>query len=181
MYIRDRDLQRAALWLWKAVADLSDARRLGHRFGPGIPVTSYQRHLDLKLAHKDVSSFHNHTPPRDTSHTRGKRCSSELRAATRLRSPSTMSSRLVLITGVNGFVGTHTALYFLERGWRVRGAVRTEAKRAALQNNRSLKPFFDRQACECVVFPRHDDLSGWKKAVQGVNGVCVPANIRGPN
>lgn len=82
-------------------------------------------------------------------------------------------SKLVLVTGANGFVGTNTALYFLQRGWRVRGAVRSAEKQNALNSNRSLKPFYDKGALETVIIPSREDETAWKAALRGVDGVST--------
>lgn len=38
------------------------------------------------------------------------------------------SSKTVLITGMNGFIGVHTTLRFLQAGWNVRGTARSQPK-----------------------------------------------------
>lgn len=47
------------------------------------------------------------------------------------------SGSLVLVTGVNGYIGSHVVDQLLERGYRVRGTVRDAAKAAWAQE------FFD--------------------------------------
>jgi NADPH-dependent methylglyoxal reductase len=41
------------------------------------------------------------------------------------------TSRLILISGINGFAATDIALAFLQAGYRVRGTVRSPAKSSA--------------------------------------------------
>lgn len=73
-------------------------------------------------------------------------------------------AKRILVTGVSGFIGLHTALYLLERGESVRGTVRTEALerdvRAVLSNH------VDTSRLELV----QADLiknDGWREAVRG--------------
>ncbi|KAL7419806.1 hypothetical protein Q5752_005722 [Cryptotrichosporon argae] len=40
----------------------------------------------------------------------------------------TIKTKTLAITGLNGFVATHVAVHFLERGWAVRGSVRGAAR-----------------------------------------------------
>lgn len=45
---------------------------------------------------------------------------------------SLQNASTVLITGINGFIGSHIGLQILEKGYRVRAAVRNKAKLATL-------------------------------------------------
>ncbi|HEY3476262.1 MAG TPA: NAD-dependent epimerase/dehydratase family protein [Anaerolineales bacterium] len=38
------------------------------------------------------------------------------------------TSTKILITGANGFIGLHTVLHFLKRGYNLRATVRTQAQ-----------------------------------------------------
>ncbi|GAO17623.1 uncharacterized protein UV8b_06051 [Ustilaginoidea virens] len=47
--------------------------------------------------------------------------------------PSIEHGSLVLVTGVNGYIGSHVAKHLLERGFRVRGTVRDDHKRGYME------------------------------------------------
>ncbi len=64
---------------------------------------------------------------------------------------------LAAITGVNGFIGIHTSIFSLEKGYRVRGSVRPEQQRENLETNLTLGPWIKQGRCEVVVLPKHGD------------------------
>lgn len=51
-----------------------------------------------------------------------------------LDNPAVPKGSVVLVTGVNGFLGSHVAKQFLEFGYKVRGTVRDPAKNSWLSN-----------------------------------------------
>ncbi len=55
---------------------------------------------------------------------------------------ATNSDTTVLVTGVSGFVGLHTALALLEQGYRLRGKVRSEKRASSLRE--ALPPHTDK-------------------------------------
>ena len=84
----------------------------------------------------------------------------------------TQTPRLVVITGVNGFVGTHVALKFLKEGWRVRGSVRSEEKRQIVLHNPTFAGMLDR--LEVVVI---ESLASAE--IEGFLGGCQAVSIIG--
>lgn len=52
---------------------------------------------------------------------------------------SVTPAQRVLITGINGYIGVHTARAFLSGGWNVRGTVRPSANRDVVF--RALDPY----------------------------------------
>jgi dihydroflavonol-4-reductase len=82
-------------------------------------------------------------------------------------------SNNVLVTGVSGFIGLHTALYMLERGYFVRGTVRTETLERDVRA--VLSKLVDTSRLEII----HADLMenrGWREAVQSVDFVLHVAS-----
>lgn len=57
---------------------------------------------------------------------------------------------LVLVTGANGFIGSHVADELLERGYNVRGSVRDTRKQAWLQEHFESKYGPGRFELECL-------------------------------
>lgn len=75
----------------------------------------------------------------------------------------------VLVTGINAFVGVHTALYFLERGWNVKGTVRSQKKGDAVLALPALKEHKDK--IETVVV--EDLITGdFSQGLDGADAVC---------
>ncbi|EIW68976.1 hypothetical protein TREMEDRAFT_62690 [Tremella mesenterica DSM 1558] len=86
----------------------------------------------------------------------------------------------VLITGLNGFVATHTAIRFLQAGWDVRGTVRSTSKGDKTLALPALKKYSEESRIGYVVVK---DLEGdFTQALEGVDGVahCAsPWNMNG--
>ena len=72
---------------------------------------------------------------------------------------------LVLVTGANGFIGSHVADQFLTVGYRVRGTVRSESKGAWL------KQLFDRKygpnKFEIAIVPDMSQKGAFDHAMEG--------------
>jgi len=71
---------------------------------------------------------------------------------------------LVLVTGISGYVGQHTAAELLKAGYRVRGTVRDEAKSASVLKN--LEGVAETKNLEFVIADLLND-KGWDDAVKG--------------
>jgi dihydroflavonol-4-reductase len=86
---------------------------------------------------------------------------------------SSLASKSILVTGVSGFIGLHTALHLLQYGYRVRGTIRTEL----LEKNarEALSKYCDTSQLE---FARTDLLKddGWMEAVHGCDFVIHTAS-----
>lgn len=83
-----------------------------------------------------------------------------------------MSSDLILITGASGHVGFRTLAIALERGHRVRVALRSEKRFDAIKS--SLKehyPELDRSKVDYVEVPELTAEGAYDNAVKGVSGV----------
>lgn len=76
---------------------------------------------------------------------------------------------LVLVTGVNGFVGSHIASCLLGLGYKVRGTVRSADKaswiREAMTERHSNSSF------EVVLVPDITITGAWDEAIKGVEGI----------
>ncbi|KAJ3539874.1 hypothetical protein NM208_g5310 [Fusarium decemcellulare] len=84
----------------------------------------------------------------------------------------TSSSKLVLVTGANGFIATHILQSLLQGGYLVRGAVRSQASADAIlktfpENSRSLS---------LVVVPDMTVEGAFDQAVKGVDAVLHTAS-----
>ncbi|RAL15804.1 NAD(P)-binding protein [Aspergillus homomorphus CBS 101889] len=74
---------------------------------------------------------------------------------------------LILVTGANGYIASHAVNILLQRGYKVRGTVRTA------------KPWLDRHFTnnyggslfESITLPTLDDPAACRRAMQGVSGV----------
>jgi nucleoside-diphosphate-sugar epimerase len=76
---------------------------------------------------------------------------------------------LVLVTGANGFIGSHIVQGLLKRGYAVRGTVRSEDKAAwikeAMATSKSTSIF------ETILVPDSTAPGAWDQAVKGVDGI----------
>lgn len=80
---------------------------------------------------------------------------------------SAPKDKTILITGASGFVATHVVKAFLERGYQVRGTVRSEQTAANVRKN--FLKYSDRLSFTIV-----EDIAqpgAFDEAVQGVDGV----------
>lgn len=82
----------------------------------------------------------------------------------------------VLVTGATGFVGSHVAKQFLERGYRVRGTVRDLAKGSWLVNN-VLKSYADRGSFELALVPDLAADHAFDDVVKGMSAIAHVASI----
>jgi len=80
------------------------------------------------------------------------------------------SSPLVLVTGVSGFIGAWTAAALLQLGYRVRGTVRSVAKKPEFSSVVSGPSPFE------VVEANLTDPTGWPAAVAGCDYVLHVAS-----
>ncbi|KAG8928104.1 methylglyoxal reductase (NADPH-dependent) gre2 [Tulasnella sp. 419] len=83
--------------------------------------------------------------------------------------PSISAPSKVLVTGANGFIGSHITKALLERGFSVRGTVRDENKGEAL-----LK-LFNSDKLEYVVIPDVAAPGAFDDAVKGVDAIIQTA------
>ncbi|MCJ1447778.1 MAG: hypothetical protein MMC23_008289 [Stictis urceolatum] len=77
---------------------------------------------------------------------------------------------LVLVTGVNGFIGSYIANGLLGLGYRVRGTVRSEDKAVWVtqaMTKRHLSGNFD-----AVVLPDQNAAGAWDEVLKGVDGIA---------
>lgn len=81
---------------------------------------------------------------------------------------------LVLITGVSGFIASHTANQFLEDGYRVRGTVRSLEKADWLYKLFNEK--YGNGKFEAVEVPDMMVDNAFDQAVKGVDGICHMAS-----
>lgn len=82
----------------------------------------------------------------------------------------------VLVTGVNGFVASHVAKQFLERGYKVRGTVR-DLERAPWLVDNVLKVYADRGEFELVNVQDLAADHAFDDAVKGVSAIAHVATI----
>ncbi|EQL00451.1 NAD dependent epimerase/dehydratase [Ophiocordyceps sinensis CO18] len=77
--------------------------------------------------------------------------------------PAIPQGSLVLVTGVNGYIGSHVAHQLLERGFRVRGTVRGADKADYM------RALFDthQDAFEALVVPDMAAAGAFDDAVKG--------------
>ncbi|QPC62863.1 hypothetical protein HYE67_005094 [Fusarium culmorum] len=96
-----------------------------------------------------------------------------------LDNPAVPKGSVVLVTGVNGFLGSHVAKQFLEFGYKVRGTVRDPAK------NSWLSTAFDNQYgqgnFELVKLADMTSEEDLKEVVKGVSVVAHTASIMSLN
>lgn len=83
----------------------------------------------------------------------------------------TNEHKIVAVTGQNGYVAVWVSLAFLQKGCKVRGSVRTEAKAQAVRQNFNVKPWVDKGLLEVVVVPDLGSEKGLAYLLQGVDAV----------
>lgn len=76
------------------------------------------------------------------------------------------SRRLVLVTGINGYIAAHTAATFLRAGYAVRGTVRA-ATSASESLVRTLNQYHDGDRLELFEVPDVSVSGAFDRAVQG--------------
>lgn len=79
-----------------------------------------------------------------------------------------MTNKLILITGISGFIAKHCALDLLNHGYAVRGTVRSMSK--ADEVRATLAKHCDTTKLTCVEADLLSD-TGWTAAMEGVGGV----------
>ncbi|KAL1616983.1 hypothetical protein SLS56_011203 [Neofusicoccum ribis] len=94
-----------------------------------------------------------------------------------ISNPALPAKSLVLVTGVNGLVGSHVAEQLLLHGYRVRGTVRETAKNAWLRDLFGAK--YGPEAFELVRVADMATEGAFDAAVQGVAGVVHVASVMG--
>ncbi len=89
-------------------------------------------------------------------------------------------AKLILVTGASGFVGKWCVVKLLEKGYRVRGTVRSEAKAAQVRETVAREVGAVRAANLELVRADILDDAGWPEAMRGVDAVMhVATAIRG--
>ena len=88
-----------------------------------------------------------------------------------MSSPRTIVPRggLVLVTGVNGFIGSHIANSLLRMGYRVRGTVRSADKAAWVEE--AMAERHPSAAFEAVLVPEVTAPAAWDEVVKAVDGI----------
>jgi dihydroflavonol-4-reductase len=86
-------------------------------------------------------------------------------------------SDLILVTGASGFVGKWCVIKLLEKGYRVRGTVRSDKKAALVR--RTVAEVVGDDAASRLELVKADILAdaGWPEAMAGVNAVMHVATI----
>jgi dihydroflavonol-4-reductase len=84
-----------------------------------------------------------------------------------------MADKIVLLTGISGFIAKHCAVELLRAGYRVRGTVRTLAKGEKVRA--TLAQHCDVSKLEFVVADLMADV-GWSEAAKGAFGVLHVAS-----
>jgi nucleoside-diphosphate-sugar epimerase len=85
------------------------------------------------------------------------------------------SQTTVLVTGISGFLAGHIAVQLLQQGYRVRGTVRTVAKRGSVEASLRRGGAEDVEGVECVEADLLQD-KGWDEAVSGCDYVIHTAS-----
>ena len=83
---------------------------------------------------------------------------------------SLITEKPVLVTGITGFIGSHTALLLLNEGYRVRGSLRSMKKADAIR-----EVIAGHAPVDKLEFVEADLLEpeSWDAAVEGVSCVSV--------
>jgi nucleoside-diphosphate-sugar epimerase len=81
---------------------------------------------------------------------------------------------LVLVTGVNGFIGSHIANEILAAGYRVRGTARSEQKGAAI--SQIFQEKYGSKRFELVIVEQMSRHGAFDSAVKGCSGVVHTAS-----
>ncbi|POY74967.1 hypothetical protein BMF94_1943 [Rhodotorula taiwanensis] len=86
-----------------------------------------------------------------------------------------MSSQLVLVSGTSGFVGTEVTLQFLQKGFRVRGTVRSQDKADAWEKKHAGE--FQKGQLEWSIV---EDVAGKGAFDEAIKGVDIVAHTASP-
>lgn len=78
---------------------------------------------------------------------------------------------LVLVTGVNGFIGSHVANVLLRLGYRVRGTARSADKAAWMKEAMAERHLSAADIFEVVLVPDATAPGAWDDVVKGVDGI----------
>lgn len=81
------------------------------------------------------------------------------------------TQRLVLITGLNGYIAAHTAATFLKAGYSVRGTVRSNNANTE-SVVRALSKYHDGDRLEVVSVPDFDANGAFDSAVKGAHAIA---------
>lgn len=88
------------------------------------------------------------------------------------------NNKTILITGVNGYIASNLAYYFLTSGYFIRGAVRSSTKKAFVLNSSAFKPFASR--IQIFIVPHITVEDAFKEAVKGIFAIfhlATPINF----
>ncbi|KAL3450422.1 hypothetical protein BJX65DRAFT_305259 [Aspergillus insuetus] len=83
----------------------------------------------------------------------------------------------ILITGASGFLASHVCLEFLQRGFRVRGAVRDPTQASWLLDSARFKPYADLGAVELVSVPHLGANRAYDEAIKGAAAIIHTAYV----
>jgi nucleoside-diphosphate-sugar epimerase len=86
-----------------------------------------------------------------------------------IKNPAFPPGSLVLVSGANGFIGTHIVNLFIKEGYKVRGTVRD------IQKNAWLKDLFAHDVFELYALPDLTRAAAWQHALEGVSAVVHAA------
>ncbi|EIW70897.1 hypothetical protein M231_05896 [Tremella mesenterica] len=91
-----------------------------------------------------------------------------------------MTNKIAAITGQNGFIALHTALWFLEHGWDVRGSVRSESKAQLVRENPTFVKYAQEGRLELIVVPSlSGDVTKLLEGVAAVVHIATPMDMEG--
>lgn len=89
-------------------------------------------------------------------------------------SAAILKDSIVLVTGINGYLGSHIADQLLKAGYRVRGTTRDASK---VKNLVDLwEQQYGKNRVEVAVVPNMADEGAFDEAVKGVSGIAHVAS-----
>lgn len=89
-------------------------------------------------------------------------------------SPAIPKDSIVLVTGFNGYIGSHVADQLLKAGYRVRGTVRDASKVKNLVDQWEQQ--YGKNRVETIVVPNMADDGAFDEAVKGISGIAHVAS-----
>ncbi|KAB8290034.1 hypothetical protein EYC80_010360 [Monilinia laxa] len=89
-------------------------------------------------------------------------------------SPAIPKDSMVLVTGINGYIGSHVADQLLKAGYRVRGTTRDASKVKNLVDQWEQQ--HGKNRVETIVVPNMADDGAFDEAVKGVSGIAHVAS-----